>query len=343
MQFVLYIFLAILILLLMVVIHEFGHYIAGKILKFKINEFAVGFGPKLLSKKLKNGEVFSLRLIPLGGFCAFEGEENAENQDIKAFVNEKPWKRIIVFAAGGVANLISAVFFSFLFLLIVGYATPQVTKVAVDSSNISYNQLMEDDVFLKIDGKKVKYFTSFNDYIGNVKLGESIDVVVLRGGEEKTITITKKIISTGDDSYEGFGISTQNIYQRGSYFKAVGQAIPFTGHLSVTILKSFGQLITGKVSIKQVSGPIGTIGDMATMSQVAWQNIFLLLPLIAANLGIFNLLPIPALDGSKIVFTSIEWIRRKPINRNVEMWIHFIGFILLFGAIIILDILHFLL
>ena len=105
----------------MVIIHEFGHYIAGKILKFKINEFSVGFGPKLLSRKKKNGEVFSLRLIPLGGFCAFEGEsETSDNPDVRSFVDEKPWKRIIVLLAGGVFNLKSAVLFSFLFILIVG-------------------------------------------------------------------------------------------------------------------------------------------------------------------------------------------------------------------------------
>ena len=98
----------------MVVIHEFGHYIAGEILKFKINEFSVGFGPKLFSKKKKNGEVFSLRLVPLGGFCAFEGEdEECENKETRSFNNEKPWKRIIVLLSGGVFNILSAVIFSF--------------------------------------------------------------------------------------------------------------------------------------------------------------------------------------------------------------------------------------
>ena len=164
MKFFLYILLGIVILLLMVVIHELGHYVAGKILKFKIDEFSVGFGPKLFQKKnKKSGEKFTLRLVPLGGYCAFAGEDNAdgttigkketettvfeevaENKDAETvdstadtavkrdyllFDEQKPWKRIIVFIAGPLFNFISAIFFSFIFVLIVGYAKPTVTYV----------------------------------------------------------------------------------------------------------------------------------------------------------------------------------------------------------------------
>ena len=142
----------------MVVIHEFGHYIAGKILKFKINEFSVGFGPKLFSKKKKNGEVFSLRLVPLGGFCAFEGEdEECENKETRSFNNEKPWKRIIVLLSGGVFNILSAVIFSFLFILIVGFAVPQVSEVyAIDEAGtVPYCELKQSDEIVAVNGEPI--------------------------------------------------------------------------------------------------------------------------------------------------------------------------------------------
>ncbi|MCL2822269.1 MAG: site-2 protease family protein, partial [Firmicutes bacterium] len=112
----------------------------------------------------------------------------------------------------------------------------------------------------------------------------------------------------------------------------------YTGRMAWTVLGAFGRLVTGQISFSEMSGPVGTISFMAQASAISWQNIFILLPLLAANLGIFNLLPIPALDGSKIVFASIEWIRKKPINRKVETIIHLVGMALLFGFVIVADI-----
>ena len=133
-----YICVAILVLLLMVTIHELGHYVAGKILKFKINEFSIGFGPKIFQKTKKNGEKISLRAFPLGGYCAFEGEtENSENPD--AFNKQKPWKRLIVLFSGAFFNLLSAIIFSFILLVSVGYDYAQVK--AVEPTSINYEIL----------------------------------------------------------------------------------------------------------------------------------------------------------------------------------------------------------
>ena len=342
----LYILLAIVMLLVMVIIHEFGHYIAGRILKFKINEFSVGFGPKLLSKTKKNGEVFSLRLIPLGGFCAFEGEtETSENADVRSFVDEKPWKRIIVLLAGGVFNLLSAVLFSFLFILIVGYATPHVSRVyyADDAQTLPYCYLQEGDEIVRVNGKKINVMHAFEEYTAKFGEGDEVTLTVIRDGETTDVRLTVQKITVKNDegkteTYTGFGFQSERVYKNGSVGGAFLYCVPFTAKLSWSILGSFFDLITGKVALTALSGPIGTVSMMASVSRMNWRNIFMLLPLIASNLGLFNLLPIPALDGSKVVFTVIEWIRGKPINQKVENYIHTIGLLALMAFVVIVDI-----
>ena len=401
---VLYILLAIVILLVMVVIHEFGHYVAGKLLKFKINEFSVGFGPKIFSKKKKNGEVFSLRAIPLGGFCAFEGEtesdadkllapqstedtnavsgeentsvspqisadesvekENAdteksnvptenseepiETEKPRSFMDEKPWKRIIVLIAGGVFNLVSAVIFSIFFIAIVGYATPTVVEryVSPDTGNIYCEALREGDEIIAVNGKNINVMNSFEDYTSKLKAGDKVVLTVIRNGEKLPVELLYQTIKPSEEAeaYTGFGFMSESKYGNQKFGKRLGDAfvycVPFTAKLSWTILGSFFQLFTGKVPITDISGPIGTVGMMAEITQMDWRNIFILLPLIASNLGLFNLLPIPALDGSKVVFTVIEWIRRKPINRKVEGYIHTIGILVLMALVVIVDVVN---
>lgn len=365
MKIVLYVILAIIILLLMIVIHEFGHYVAGKILKFKINEFSIGFGPKIIQKKKKNGELFSLRLIPLGGYCAFEGETDTENTDklanvsptgenlfvenapkqivgnaraTKSFIDEKPWKRIIVLLAGGVFNIVSAVIFSFIVILIVGVGMPKVTSLYVPSV------IQSGDQIVKIDGKEIDILNSFEELTKGSKVGDNYTVTVNRNGSLVDIILTVKTISYVDEkdgitkSYDGFGFKSERVYESCNIGTALLYSVPYTIKLSWAILGSFFDLVTGQIPITSLTGPVGTIGMMAELSAFDWRNILLLLPLIASNLGLFNLLPIPALDGSKVVFTTIEWVRGKPINRKVENYIHTIGLFVLFAFVIVIDI-----
>ncbi len=405
-KYILYILLAIVILLLMVVIHEFGHYIAGKLLKFKINEFAVGFGPKIFSKTKKNGEVFSLRAIPLGGYCAFEGEESDEGVESgKAFVNEKPWKRIIVFLAGAVFNLISAVIFSFIFILAIGFAVPTVAESYVQMEPVSgylladdkitavdgvvlteektfekifkeyaegesidltimrknaeltvevvkaktYNPLINGDEILAVNGKKITVLRTYEDLIAGYELGDKVTLSVLRGGQETQVSVTKRnviYVEAGEASgkpqfkvvnYDGFGYSSLREYKKAGVGSALAYSVPFTGKLSWTILGTFGKLFTGQIPLTDLAGPVGTVTQIADLSHQNWRNILILLPLIASNLAVFNLLPIPALDGSKVVFTTIEWIRGKPINRKAESIVHLVGILTIFALVIIID------
>ena len=150
-----YIIVAILVLLLMVLIHELGHYTAGKILKFKINEFSVGFGPKIIQKTKKDGEKITLRAFPLGGYCAFEGEDEEGNSSPSAFNNQKPWKRLIVLFFGAFFNFLSGIIFSFILLISTGYDLVEVQ--AVGTSSINYEVLQTSDVIIGIDNCEIDF------------------------------------------------------------------------------------------------------------------------------------------------------------------------------------------
>ncbi|MBO5394374.1 MAG: site-2 protease family protein [Clostridia bacterium] len=418
---VLYIILAIVVLLFMVLIHEFGHYVVGRMLGFKITEFSVGFGKALFSRKNKRGEVVSLRIFPLGGFCAFEGENGeGEESNPDAFTNQAPWKRILVFLAGVTFNFATAVIFSIILLCSVGYDIPQAKQyVQFDTTQIanyvdgSYTdlyhlipeeeRLQEGDVIISVNGQTIDfaygttYQEQFNvasaqlhEYLYNevkdlkgmdlingmqeafenyqnfptarVKRdGKYVDVkfafysykvyVIENGGQVPLIdeeTNLQVQDEHGNLQWETVTIYSWNSYmQNGPYVhsfgEAVERAVPFSCGMAWTVLKSLWQLITFQLDVSEIGGPITTITTIASTTQANPLNLLILIPLISANLAIFNALPIPALDGSHVIFTFIEWIRKKPIKRDVENMIHLIGIFALFAFVILIDILHFVL
>lgn len=334
------ILIAILVLLLMITIHELGHYVFGKILKFKINEFAIGFGKVLFSKTNKSGEKVSLRLIPLGGFCAFEGEDaNSENPD--AFNNKEPWKRLIVLFGGVLFNFLSAIIFSVILLAVIGNGRQVVTSVQGPNAEV----LKTNDIILEVNDKKITFLSGgLSGITQNVGLNEKVTLTIKRDGQIIEVTVYKYEFTevdtvTGEQVTQvKFGVALG--YLKLNFGQALVQATPFCFEVAWDCLVILGRLFTGQISIKQVGGPITTIGAIATASSYSLLNLLLLIPLIAVNLAVFNLLPIPALDGARMVFVLIEWIRGKPINRDLEAKIHAIGLIILFSLVIIIDILH---
>ena len=374
-----YILLAIIVLLLMVLIHEFGHYTAGKILKFKINEFSVGFGPKIVQKKKKNGELFTLRLIPLGGYCAFDGENEDGTENPQAFNNQKPWKRLIVLFCGAFFNFLSAIIFSVIALMACGYEQLQVKQIAPTSINARY--LQSNDIIYGIEGNKIDFVTddmldvlitnyvenNFKTYKGEDLTSESsfvddgktyymvendMDFMLKRDNKKITQTGKINVIYDSTGKLTGWSLYSTNDadaselqigYYKYNFGEALLNAIPFTCRWAWKVLVIFGQLITGQLSIKALGGPVTTIKSMATMTMQSFNILFLLLPLIAVNLAVFNLLPIPALDGFQMIFVIIEWIRKKPVKREVVNMINNIGLIVLFGFVILVDILQFVL
>ncbi len=379
-MYILYLLLALVILLLMVLVHEFGHYTIGRMLGFKITEFSVGFGKALFSRKNKRGEIISLRLFPLGGYCAFAGEEETDEKDKDAFTNQAAWKRIFVFLAGVMFNFAFAVFTSFILLCTVGYDIPQVHSI-VDKNNIinefkienalsePYSPLVEQqlkpgDVIISLNGKKIDfaYGSNYSDIVNeriNLLTKENfdemavMDAVVKRGNSYENIQLSfyRIEVQAFDENNQAIEGKTNytflwNINAK-AYVHTVGEAlqraVPFAIGLAWIVLKSLWLLITFQLPLSSIGGPITTITTIATYTQQSATNLLLLIPLISANLAIFNLLPIPALDGAHVLFTTIEAIRRKPIKRETENMIHTIGLFILFGAVILIDILHFLL
>lgn len=345
---ILYIGLAILVLLLMVLIHELGHYTVGRILKFNITEFSIGFGKAIFSKTNKRGEKISLRIFPLGGYCAFKGEDDGvEGPD--CFNSQKPWKRILVYLAGVSFNLLSAVIFSFILLVSFGYDIPEVSKI--DNQYIYSSQFEIGDAIYYINDEKVDFITgnTYKTLISKYDENDDIKITVKRDGE--FIELNVKLQQAFDkDNRLLFDSENKPILRLGittkahplGFGEALARCVPFTAGLVWLVLKSFWMLITFQLPLTEIGGPLTTISVIASQASIGGLSTFLfLLPLIAANLGVFNLLPFPALDGSHVIFTTIEWIRRKPINRTVESYIHFGGLVLLFAFVIVVDIIHF--
>ena len=407
---VLYLILALFMLLLMVLVHEFGHYVIGRMLNFKINEFSIGFGKAIFSKKNKRGELISLRIFPLGGYCAFAGEDDVDGNKADSFNNQKPWKRILVYLAGITFNFAFAVLTSAILLCTIGYDIPRVKDIELNTTKITgyvndsltygydyENSLEKGDIIISIDGKKIDFaygetfdtlmksqFEGYKEYVKNQKKladenGTVINehdcfvtyfsenktmAVVKRNGEYKDIEVGYrqiKILQTVKDKqgnvvYEEDGVTEkkEEVYSYyysatkiGAYVytvpEAIERAVPFSFGLAWSVLKSLWQLITFQLPISSLGGPVTTIATIAQVTQANFANLLILVPLISANLAIFNLLPIPALDGAHVVFTTIEAIRKKPIKREVENMIHTIGLFILLGFVVLVDILHFLL
>ena len=390
----LYVLLAIVVLLFMVMVHELGHYIAGKILKFKITEFSIGFGKAIFSHtSKKTGEKFSLRIFPLGGYCSFYGEEDdgtaenldksdknivdIQNNDGVPFNSQKPWKRIIVFLAGVTMNFLTAILFSWILLCTVGYDVPQIidysSTINVDENGQSIFQ--EGDVITHVNGQKIDFAfgVNFNTAISNQKESAKefyesdnytggdyvFDMTVRRDGERvvlENVKIVQEVV-TETDSETG-EVKTSYVYLMGlestedkvcteaykyGFFEGLGRSFSMAFGFAWVVLKSLWMLITFQIPITEMGGTITTIATMAEYTAINPANLLIFIPLISANLAVFNLLPFPALDGAHVLFTVIEWIRGKPINRKVENTIHFVGICILFAFVVIVDILHFVL
>lgn len=374
-----YIVLAIVVLLFMVMIHELGHYIAGKILKFKINEFSIGFGPKILQKKKKNGELISLRALPLGGYCAFEGENEDGSVSPDAFNNQKPWKRLIVLFSGAFFNFLSAIIFSFILLISHGYDLVQVQTITENS--INYGYIQSQDVIIGVNDNYIDFVHDesmsvlIGDYVStNYKIYSGEDLTseysykdgektyyldakpliynIRRDGKEIKVNGYINVIYDSMGKSVGWSMCETEKVENGdfvisaykySFMESLCGAVPFTCKWAYKMLIIFGQLITGRLNITSLGGPVTTINMIATNAQQSMSYLLILLPLIAVNLAVFNLLPIPALDGCQMIFVLIEWIRRKPINKKIINTVNNVGLLVLLGFVIIVDILQFVL
>ncbi|MDR2267521.1 MAG: site-2 protease family protein [Christensenellaceae bacterium] len=348
-----YVCIAILALLGMVVVHEFGHYLAGRILGFKILEFSIGFGPAIFKHKgKKNGVIFSIRPFPLGGSCRFK-DEDADSVDGDSFNSKAPWKRLIVLFAGAFFNFIAALIVITLIFTFYGQVLPRIDKVNYDSSNIGV--LQEGDIILSVNGKQLNILMQSdwsNAFGGN---DDSANIKVLRDGKTVALSIKKSYCVVGNYDENGvftpelnengttktawlFGFSSIMGPQRLGFFRSLGRSFSFMFHMVGTILSVLGSLITGQIGLENAGGPITTISVMSTAAEAGFGVFAYVICLISANLAVMNLLPLPALDGARMVFCTIEWIFKKPIKKSIEGAIHATGFLLLLAFAIFADV-----
>ena len=355
MAYVGYIALAILILLIMITVHEFGHYIAGKIFGFGIEEFAIGFGPKIFTKKRKSGEVFSIRVLPIGGFCAFSGEDE-ESQDPKAFNNKKWWQRLIVLVSGAFMNYILALLVIILMFSVYGQTSLIAYKMAETTQIEKEYCFEEEDIILSANGKNIYMITDLMTAIEDKKQGDLVDFTVRRKGVDTDIKIqlrtstdfnnledTKKLYSAlgfyfeeQDGAMVNGGLYSTSV--RFGFFETILRSFEYSFMLGATIFKILGQLLTGALGVSSLGGTVTTITITADAIKIGGFRYFLnMMSFIGVNLAVFNLLPFPALDGSRVVFTAIEGIRKKPLNRRVEGIIHTIGLFALLAFAVFVD------
>ena len=325
----------------MIFLHELGHYLAARLCKVKVLEFAVGMGPKLLSHtSKKTGIVYSLRALPIGGFTAMQGEDG-EDPDPDALVNKPSFMKLLVLFAGSLFNLISGVIAMFVFLAITGQVGSSEIYDFHENSQ-SQKWLQPGDIILKIDHKTMVDYT---DIANTITLDgiEPLDITVLRDEEE--IVLEDVVFPT--EEREGVLVGVVDFRFLGVK-PSIGTLITQTGTQSVAtvkmIYKTLIDLVTGRLGMEGVSGPVGTVSIISEVATSSAVNLLYLFSFISLNLGVMNLLPIPALDGGRILFTLVECISRRKLNPKVEGIVHLVGMavLLLFMLFVtVLDVLKF--
>lgn len=331
------IIIALIIFSAIILFHEFGHFLLAKKNGIRVNEFSLGLGPTLVG--FTRGETkYSLKLLPFGGACMMEGEDEESNVE-DSFSNKSVWARISVVAAGPVFNFIMAFFLSLILIGFAGYDLPKLTGVT-DGYPAKEAGLRAGDEIVRLNGRRIHFSREISFYT-YYHSSEEMDVVYKRDGE----TYEAHLIPKYDEESQRalIGIQYSNARERGNLLQTLQYSIYEVKYWIATTLESLKFLVTGIVGVNDLSGPVGivkTIGDSYDESREA--GIFSLIMtmlnwgiLLSANLGVMNLLPLPALDGGRLVFLILEVIRRKRIDPEKEGMVHFAGLILLLGLMVV--------
>lgn len=316
---------SLLVFLLVVMLHEFGHFSIAKLSGIKVNEFSIGMGPKIYQKQ--KGETFySLRALPVGGYVAMEGEEE-NSYDPRAFNNVSIVKRMAVVLAGAFMNFVLAFIAFTLIFSIVGYGSSEIEKV-ISNSPADKAGIQSGDLIIKINENKVKDIYDINSIISKNQK-EEMNFQINREGNILNVKI-KPEYSVENQMYL-IGITSKLDH---SILKSISLGANRTLEMSKLILKSIKMMFSGSFKMEYLSGPVGVVQLIGSESSKGFLNFLQILGLISVNLGVFNLLPIPALDGGKFLFLLIEALRGKPIDEKIEQGLSLIGISLLFSLMI---------
>jgi regulator of sigma E protease len=318
---------AIVIFFLLILVHEFGHYIVAKKSGTHVYEFAIGMGPLIRSFE-RNGTQYSIRLIPIGGYVRLEGEDE-ESDSPTGFTKQPPWKKFLILFAGAFMNFVFAGVIFFLLFSILGQPNTAIDQVIPDSA-AAIHGLQSGDKIVEFQGVEIDSWEQLSSEIQKTAANQTVSISLLRDGAEISYSLQ---MGEGENGQGYLGI----IPKRGFnfWFSVKSSWIYFWQGMGL-LAGFFRELIQGKVGAEAVAGPVGIVTMIGEASQYGWLALLNLAGLISINLGFVNLLPIPALDGGRILFVLVEAIRRKPVPPEKEGWIHFIGFALMLGLLILI-------
>ena len=379
---VLYILLAILVFGLLIMIHEFGHYVAARIFKVEIDEFAIGMGPKVLSKKSKKtGIRYSIRLLPFGGFVSMRGELDEKTEEdgepenpfaheavphepeIKTpkeppkpgdedyvinygntLISRPGWQRLIVHAAGATMNILLAFVLTLILTLIIRVGGTQIAEFSdpvtdADGNEITSSSVLKvNDTVLSVNGHKVRISDQlYYQIMREGYRGEPLDLLVKHeNGEKEHLfvtfpTVTEQGVVLGSADFKVFAVKK-------TPGTVIGQTFWKSTYVVEMIWESLYDVVTGRYSINAVSGPVGTAGAITEAARSGGATLLYLTLIISMNLGIFNLLPIPPLDGGHLAYTVIEMISRRRLPGKVTGAIDAAGAIVFFGFLLFITV-----
>lgn len=365
------ILLALIIFSLIIIIHELGHFLLAKRGGIRVNEFSLGMGPRILSKQI--GETrYSLKLLPFGGSCMMEGEDGGYSLETDApkggplvradyvdtltgekekqrqevllrgipedsFAAKSVWTRISVVAAGPIFNFILAFILSLIVIGSIGYDAPVVAALT-EGYPAAEAGMQPGDRIVKMNNTRIHVYREVSMYV-QMNQGKTVELTYERGGERYTVVLEPKQSESGMYylGFRGSGVRT-----KGNIFKTISYSVYEVKYWISTTIKSLGMLISGSVGTEDISGPVGivnAIGDTYESSRsdgafYVWLNMLYISILLTANLGVMNLLPLPALDGGRLVFLFLEAIRGKGIDPEKEGMVHFVGLMVLMALMV---------
>ena len=327
------IIIALIVFSIIVIFHELGHFWLAKANGIKVNEFSLGLGPTIWG--IQKGETkYSIKLLPFGGACMMEGEDE-ESSDERAFGAKSVWARMSVVFAGPFFNFIMAFVFAFVLMCCIGYDKPEITDVLPNYAAEEAG-MQAGDTIVKINHMSIHFYREISAY-STFHPGETVEITYLRDGEEYTTTLVPKYDEESGRYLYGFTYMSQRV--KGNVLTNLKNSFYEVRYWIYTTLQSLRMLVTGQLSVNELSGPVGIVksmGDTYTQAvesegyYTAFLNILNWVILLSANLGVMNILPLPALDGGRLVFLIVEAIRRKKIDPNKEGFVHLIGIALLF-------------
>lgn len=324
------IILAILVFGIIIFIHELGHFSIAKLNGIRVDEFAIGMGPSLFSKT-KGGTKYSVKLFPIGGYCMM-GEDDPNDTGEGSFNSKSVWARIAVIAAGAIFNFLLAFVCAVIIISYTGYDKPVISGT-IPGFAAEEAGMQEGDEIVRMNNKKINLWREVQ-FFNMFHAGETVDLVYERDGKQTEVTLEPKQDENGNYM---IGVYSPSSNWKANPLTAIQYGIYEVKFWICTTIESLGMMISGNVGMDQVSGPVGIVNAVDDTYQqsksygvvVVIMQMLNIAILISANLGVMNLLPLPALDGGRLVFLIIEAIRGKRVAPEKEGWVHGIGMIFL--------------